>query len=81
MTILLTTLSIFCFACGDNEIQGSGYIAITYNYDGTINQSKLNVEEIHTQKTLQFDSTVNDGVVLIPDEAHESVKQEKNKWP
>lgn len=80
MVSLLTTLSTVCFVCGDNEIQGGYYIAFASNHTGASNQSMLNVEELYNQKSIQFDSTVNDVVILIPDEAHESVNQDKNQW-
>src|ERR1044072_6136184 len=51
------------------------------NTSANNNQTTLNDKEIYEQKTMQFDNTVHNVVVLIPDEAHESINQKKSQWP
>ena len=77
--ILLSTFAISYLVFGNlNEDE---ITAFAVNETSANNQTTLNVEEAYNQKTLQFDDTVHNVVVLIPDEAHESVNQKKSQWP
>ncbi|HKO65946.1 MAG TPA: hypothetical protein VJU13_12150, partial [Candidatus Nitrosocosmicus sp.] len=68
--ILLSTFAISYLVFGNlNEDE---ITAFAVNETSANNQTTLNVEEAYNQKTLQFDDTVHNVVVLIPDEAHES---------
>lgn len=55
--------------------------AFAVNDTFAVNRPTLDVEKVYDQKTLQFDNTVQNVVVLIPNEAHESINQKKSQWP
>ena len=76
--ILLSAFAISFIFSG--YIHESDFVVFAVNTTAN-NQTSLNVEELYNQKTLQFDNSVHNVVVLIPDEAHESINQKKNQWP
>ena len=77
--IILSTFAISYIVFGN--INQDEFTAFAVNDTSANNQTTLNVEKVYDQKTLQFDNTVHNVVVLIPDEAHESVNQKKSQWP
>jgi plastocyanin len=77
--ILLSTLAI-SFIVMDNTIYDE-FAAFAVNNTSAVNQTTLDVKEVYDQKTLQFDNTIHNVVVLIPNEAHESINQKKSQWP
>ena len=83
-TITLTLILLSTFAISYIILDNTTYdifVAFAVNDTSAVNQSTLDVKEVYDQKTLQFDNTVHNVVVLIPDEAHESINQKKSQWP
>lgn len=77
--ILLSTFAI-SYIIFDNTTYDK-FVAFAVNDTSAVNQPTLDVKKVYDQKTLQFDNTVHNVVVLIPDEAHESINQKKSQWP
>lgn len=83
-TIPLTLILLSTFAISNIIFDNTAYdkfVAFAVNNTSAVNQPTLDVKEVYDQKTLQFDNTVHNVVVLIPDEAHESINQKKSQWP
>lgn len=92
LTVFLASYAVFgnvnsnelsVFAVNDNSTFTSNTNTTTTfaTSNPQTNQSALNVGSIYNQKTAQFDNNVQNVVVLIPDEGHESINQKKSQWP
>jgi plastocyanin len=80
LTLILLSTFVISFLVSGNINEGE-FTAFAVNETSANNQTTLNVEDVYNQKTLQFDDPVHNVVVLIPNEAHESVNQKKSQWP
>src|SRR6185503_19300266 len=80
LTLILLSTFVISFLVSGNINEGE-FTDFAVNETSANNQTTLNVEDVYNQKTLQFDDPVHNVVVLIPNEAHESVNQKKSQWP